>query len=194
MHRQGQYANQSDASSIAGPSNSQRSFDATNQRMNDSNEPRNNDLPTLDEGHEGEPQDTGDADTSLGTATSSRKKSKPVRSACNQCQRRKTKCSGERPTCQFCYDRGLTCSWQIGFGMTRAEDLRQRLVVADTHTEDIKTLVHDMRNNTDHIATTLLAKLRLGASIQDLAAGIRAGTTSSDDTIGPQANNPDPGR
>ena len=78
--------------------------------------------------------------------------------------------------------------------MTRAEDLRQRLVVADTHTEDIKTLVHDMRNNTDHIATTLLAKLRLGASIQDLAAGIRAGTTSSDDTIGPQVNNPDPGR
>lgn len=67
--------------------------------------------------------------------------------------------------------------------MTRAEDLRQKLVDADTHTEDINTLVRDMRDNTDDIATTLLAKLRLGASVRDLAAGIRAGTSFTDDTI-----------
>lgn len=137
MHRQGRYASQSDLSSIADSYISQRSFDATNQQIGDSTEARNDDLPALDEGHESEQQDTADTDNSLGTATSSRKKSKPVRSACNQCQRRKTKCSGERPTCQFCHDRGLTCSWQIGYGITRAEDLRQKLVVADTHTEDI---------------------------------------------------------
>lgn len=67
--------------------------------------------------------------------------------------------------------------------MTRAEDLRQKLIDADTHTEDINTLVRDMRDNTDDIATTLLAKLRLGASVRDLAAGIRAGTSFIDDTI-----------
>lgn len=75
--------------------------------------------------------------------------------------------------------------------MTRAEDMRQRLVVADTHNEDINTLVNDMRNNTDDIATTLLAKLRLGASVQDLAAGIRAGTSYTDDTIEYNARTPE---
>jgi hypothetical protein len=38
-------------------------------------------------------------------------------------------------------------------------------------------LVNEMRTNTDAIATTLLAKLRLGDSIEDLATGIRDGTS-----------------
>lgn len=75
--------------------------------------------------------------------------------------------------------------------MTRAEDMRQRILAADTYNEDINTLVNDMRNNTDDIATTLLAKLRLGASVQDLAAGIRAGTSYTDDTIEYGARTPE---
>ena len=106
-----------------------------------------------------------------------RKKSEPVKSACGQCQKRKTKCSGERPVCEYCRERGLDCSWEIGDGLTRNADLRQRLADANEHAIDINTLVHDMRTNTDAVGTTPLAKLRLGDSIQDLATGIRDGTS-----------------
>jgi len=61
--------------------------------------------------------------------------------------------------------------------LTRNADLRQRLTDANLHASDINTLVHDMRTNSDAVATTLLAKLRLGDSIQDLATGIREGTS-----------------
>lgn len=105
------------------------------------------------------------------------KRSKPVKSACGQCQRRKTKCSGQRPVCGFCSDRDLQCSWDIGDGLTRNAELRQRLAKANSHSADINILVNDMRTNTDAIATMLLAKLRLGESVADLAIGIRAGTS-----------------
>lgn len=112
-----------------------------------------------------------------------RKKSEPVKSACSQCQKRKTKCSGRRPTCGFCSDRGLDCSWEIGDGLTRNADLRQRLTEANLRSVDINMLVNDMRSNTDAVATTLLAKLRLGDSIEDLAMGIRDGTSFAQNRI-----------
>lgn len=120
----------------------------------------------------------------------SRKKSEPVKSACAQCQKRKTKCSGRRPTCGFCSDRGLDCSWEIGDGLTRNADLKQRLAEADMRSADINVLVNDMRNNTDEIATTLLAKLRLGDTIKDLATGIRAGTSFDGARRASQAEGP----
>jgi hypothetical protein len=118
-----------------------------------------------------------DTDANVDPAGRSRKKSEPVKSACGQCQKRKTKCSGQRPICGFCSDRGLDCSWEIGDGLTRNADLRQRLVEANSYTVDINMLVNEMRTNSDAIATTLLAKLRLGDSIEDLATGIRDGTS-----------------
>jgi hypothetical protein len=121
--------------------------------------------------------DRSDTDGNVDSAGRSRKKSEPVKSACSQCQKRKTKCSGQRPICGFCSDRGLDCSWEIGDGLTRNADLRQRLTDANSHTVDINMLVNEMRTNTDAIATTLLAKLRLGDSIEDLATGIRDGTS-----------------
>jgi hypothetical protein len=123
------------------------------------------------------PQSANDTSVGVSPAGPSRKKSEPVKSACVQCQKRKTKCSGQRPVCGFCQDRSLECSWEIGDGLTRNADLRQRLTDANTHAIDINMLVHDMRTNTDAVATTLLAKLRLGDSIQDLATGIREGTS-----------------
>lgn len=123
------------------------------------------------------PRDGNDTNIASNRAGTSRKKSEPVKSACGQCQKRKTKCSGQRPVCGFCHERGLECSWEIGDGLTRNADLRQRLAEANEHALDVDILVHDMRTNTDAVATTLLAKLRLGDSIRDLATGIRDGTS-----------------
>ena len=138
-------------------------------------------------------QNSSDTNTAGNAAGPLRKKSEPVKSACGQCQKRKTKCSGERPVCEFCRERSLECSWEIGDGLTRNADLRQRLADANEHAIDINMLVHDMRTNTDAVATTLLAKLRLGDSIQDLATGIRDGTSLQGNDTYEQARRPSQG-
>jgi hypothetical protein len=145
-------------------------------------------LPTSEQNSS--PQSTNEANIGVNLAGASRKKSEPVKSACGQCQKRKTKCSGQRPVCGFCNERGLECSWEIGDGLTRNADLRQRLADANDHAIDINMLVHDMRTNTDAVATTLLAKLRLGDSIHDLATGIRDGTSLEGKEAYDQAKRP----
>lgn len=104
-----------------------------------------------------------------------RKKSNPVRSACLQCRKRKTKCSGWRPTCQACQDRGLSCLWQVSEGLTRTEGLRQELQLMMSHVNDLETLVGRMRNGTDGESTMVLARLRLGESVtvQEMAHAAR---------------------
>jgi hypothetical protein len=74
--------------------------------------------------------------------------------------------------------------------LTRNADLRQRLADANDHAIDINMLVNDMRTNTDAVATTLLAKLRLGDSIRDLATGIREGTSMEGKEAYAQARRP----
>lgn len=139
------------------------------------------------------PRDGNDTNIASNRAGTSRKKSEPVKSACGQCQKRKTKCSGQRPVCGFCHERGLECSWEIGDGLTRNADLRQRLAEANEHAVDVDMLVHHMRTNTDAVATTLLAKLRLGDSIRDLATGIREGTSMEGNDRYDQARRPSQG-
>lgn len=130
--------------------------------------------------------DGADSDASSDQAGRNRKKAEPVKSACVQCQKRKTKCSGQRPVCRFCSDRHLECSWDTGDGLTRTADLKQKLLEARQGSDDFQqqllearqgsidlgALVHAMRSESDEMSTMLLAKLRMGASIEGLATGI----------------------
>jgi hypothetical protein len=102
-----------------------------------------------------------------------RKKAEPVKSACVQCQKRKTKCSGQRPVCRFCSDRNLECSWDIGDGLTRTADLKRKLQEANVKSEELGDLVSAMRSGTDQTSSMLLARLRLGCSMEELLSNIR---------------------
>lgn len=117
--------------------------------------------------------DGAESDASSDQTKSTRKKAEPVKSACVQCQKRKTKCSGQRPVCRFCADRNLECSWEIGDGLTRTADLKRKLLEATGRSDNLDTLVDAMRDGTDEVSTMLLAKLRLGATVKDLASSIR---------------------
>lgn len=109
-----------------------------------------------------------------------RKKAEPVKSACYSCRKRKTKCSGERPVCRSCSDRSIVCSWDITEGLTRNGDLRHKLQSANARLDDLVLLVETLRCGTDHVSTTLLAQLRLGASVEALAQSIRAEASGAD--------------
>ena len=119
------------------------------------------------------PTDGAESDASSDQTSRTRKKAEPVKSACVQCQKRKTKCSGQRPVCRFCSDRNLECSWDIGDGLTRTADLKRKLQEATGRSEDLDTLVDAMRYGTDDVSTMLLARLRLGESIEDLVSALR---------------------
>ncbi|KAM0722859.1 hypothetical protein Q7P37_001057 [Cladosporium fusiforme] len=127
--------------------------------------------------------DGGESDASSDPANRARKKAEPVKSACVQCQKRKTKCSGQRPVCRFCSDRNLECSWDIGDGLTRTADLKQKLVDATGRFDNLDTLVDAMRDGSDEVSTMLLARLRLGTSVGDLAMGIRLDAASAEQHV-----------
>jgi hypothetical protein len=119
------------------------------------------------------PTTDAESDGSSDQPGRTRKKAEPVKSACVQCQKRKTKCSGQRPVCRFCSDRNLECSWDIGDGLTRTADLKRKLQEANVKSEELGDLVSAMRSGTDQTSSMLLARLRLGCSMEELLSNIR---------------------
>jgi hypothetical protein len=73
-----------------------------------------------------------------------RKKSEPVKSAYFQCRKRKTKCTGRRPACQYCKDFNLDCLWENSEGLTRTEDMRQQLRSMTTNLDNLEAMVSKM--------------------------------------------------
>jgi hypothetical protein len=117
------------------------------------------------------------------------KKAEPVKSACIQCQKRKTKCSGQRPVCRFCSDHDLECSWDVADGSNRVADLKRKLLEAKGRSDDLGELVGAMRSGTDQTSSMLLAKLRLGDSLESLLSSIRLDESPSESSpfpLGPQ--------
>ena len=120
---------------------------------------------------------------SSGHAVRTRRKYKLAKSACNQCQKRKTKCSDERPVCRFCSDRDLECSWNTVNGLTRTADLKKKVYEAAGRSDDLGTFLDTMRHSTDQVSSMLLVKLRCGMSLKDLLLAIHS-TSSAMDTSG----------
>lgn len=125
----------------------------------------------------------GGGENTLDTQSGGRKKAEPVNSACNSCRSKKTKCSGERPICASCRAKELQCSWDVANGLTRTRALKQRLIAAEHELASLQqqlleanqklTKVHAilavLQHGSDQAATMLLARLRLGDSVDDLA-------------------------
>lgn len=119
-------------------------------------------------GHKPNTTNSAESEAYLAQAGRARKRAKQVESACTQCQKRKTKCSGHRPVCMSCNERSLQCIWDVADGATRTADRKRKLVEAKAKNEALYQLIEKMRSGTDEQSTMLLAKLRLGSSIGDL--------------------------
>lgn len=101
------------------------------------------------------------------------KRETPVKSACTQCRRRKTRCSGQRPACQGCLSRGTQCLWNVCDGLSTISEFKHKLQEVESHLDTLKILIESLRLGTDHTATLLLAKLRLGIAAEDLVRPVR---------------------
>ena len=67
--------------------------------------------------------------------------------------------------------------------MSRTAGLKQKLQEATRKHEDLNTLIDALRSGTDTESTMLLARLRLGTSVEDLVKSLRLdmGLASSTD-------------
>jgi hypothetical protein len=81
--------------------------------------------------------------------------------------------------CQFCEERGLTCDWDIPSGLSRNEDLRRKLREVEGFCKDSQLLIKALRLESIETSTMLLAKLRMGVSLLDLADSLRNGTVDA---------------
>ena len=91
-----------------------------------------------------------------------------IRSACAECRRRKQRCTGDRPSCRFCDDKGVDCLYEVADGMTRSQDLKLKVREATERGDRLDQLVDAMRQGTDQQSSELLARLRVGATLDDL--------------------------
>jgi hypothetical protein len=99
-----------------------------------------------------------------------------TKSACKRCQKRKSRCSGDRPFCQSCCQDNRECIYDVAEGSTRTEDLKQKLGGAMARLKDLETFIEALRSETDSVSTELYARLRAGASVEELLKMVQAGT------------------
>ena len=62
----------------------------------------------------------------------------------------------------------MECSYEVADGMTRSEDLKLKVREATERGDRLDQLVDAMRQGTDQQSSELLARLRVGATLDDL--------------------------
>lgn len=111
--------------------------------------------------------------------TSSRRGTSP----CYHCKKRRIRCTGQPPACESCNKRGLDCSWSGRREMVSHTELHQVLLHQKTQLDDLNILVAGLRTDSEDGSTMILAKLRLGASVETLAKSIREGSVLDPSTF-----------
>jgi hypothetical protein len=99
-----------------------------------------------------------------------------VRNACTHCQQRKGKCSGNRPASTHCVERQLNCSYNVAEGATRTNDLKRKLRESLTKEQAFGLVLEVMRKGTDYQATMVLARLRIGDTLEEICCSLSVST------------------
>ncbi|KAF2624546.1 hypothetical protein BU25DRAFT_398798 [Macroventuria anomochaeta] len=107
------------------------------------------------------------------SAPEGRKRRQAIAVACVQCRSGKAKCDGVRPRCTRCRDNDLACQYDVAEGVSRAE--RMKLLKRDnmsSRVEEMERVMNVLRSGSDIQASTLLARLRLGERMKDVAKNL----------------------
>ena len=88
-------------------------------------------------------------------------------------------CDGIRPRCTRCRDNDLACQYDVAEGVSRAE--RMKLLKRDSmssRVEEMERVMNVLRSGSDIQASTLLARLRLGERMEDVAKSLPPTTST----------------
>jgi hypothetical protein len=77
-------------------------------------------------------------------------------------------CDGERPECSACRIRACSCIYGVVEGATRTADLKQKVCSLSSRVQKLELLIDTMTHGTDDEASTILAQLRLGDTVDEI--------------------------
>lgn len=77
--------------------------------------------------------------------------------------------------CSRCEKDDADCVFDVGDGMTRMQGLQQQLEQRTEDHDRLMVLMNALQHSSDDIATLLLARLRIGESIDELISSIESG-------------------
>ncbi|EQB58862.1 hypothetical protein CGLO_00836 [Colletotrichum gloeosporioides Cg-14] len=104
-----------------------------------------------------------------------RKRSRPVQAACNACRKRKSKCTGERPTCSVCLYRRSSCEYT-----TRPGESRQQANSRKHNEVQGRATIHEqvlalLKNLPEEAAQDVFQRIRSGADATTIVNHVEAG-------------------
>ncbi|KAK3679399.1 hypothetical protein LTR78_000960 [Recurvomyces mirabilis] len=109
--------------------------------------------------------DSGDS----APARKKRRRTALTRNACTKCRLAKAKCSGKHPSCARCEASNVTCVYDVSDeGVTRTQNLQQKLEVKSRDYDRVMSVLQRLQSGTDNEAAGLLARLRLGESVEQV--------------------------
>ncbi|KAH9876439.1 hypothetical protein J1614_003570 [Plenodomus biglobosus] len=109
-----------------------------------------------------------------------RKRRQAIAVACIPCRTGKAKCDGLRPRCNRCRDNDVVCQYDVAEGVSRAE--RMKLLKRDSMSgkvDELERIVNFLRSGSDLQASTVLARLRLGERVEEVAKSLPATSSTS---------------
>ncbi|THV81116.1 hypothetical protein D6D27_08641 [Aureobasidium pullulans] len=116
---------------------------------------------------------------STDASSSTRPKRQLVKAACQSCQKRKVKCSGERPMCMLCQQRGQTCIYDSEAGISRVEAVRRRNKELAERNSDFDLVFNALQTTPEPEAFEHLRRLRECPNVETYARTLRKSRPTS---------------
>ncbi|KAG9657237.1 hypothetical protein KCU95_g2370, partial [Aureobasidium melanogenum] len=110
---------------------------------------------------------------STDASSSTRPKRQLVKAACQSCQKRKVKCSGERPMCMLCQQRGQSCVYDSEAGVSRVEAVRRRNKELGERNSDYELVFNALHSTPEPEAFDHLRRLRECPDVESYARTLR---------------------
>ncbi|KAI1858341.1 uncharacterized protein JN550_012791 [Neoarthrinium moseri] len=118
-------------------------------------------------------QDSGPPpdDGSASKGGSSRRKL--VKSACRNCQTKKTKCNGKRPKCSRCLQKGLACQYDTLYeGMSKQQSAEYEILRLNDIITDLEQKLRVLEHGSQQEAFAMLNVIRRRAAIEGALEGV----------------------
>ncbi|KAK5999756.1 hypothetical protein QM012_005162 [Aureobasidium pullulans] len=116
---------------------------------------------------------------STDASSSTRPKRQLVKAACQSCQKRKVKCSGERPACMLCQQRGQSCVYDSEAGISRVEAVRRRNKELGERNTDYELVFSALHSTPEPEAFDHLRRLRECPDVETYARTLRISRPST---------------
>ncbi|KAK5988254.1 Nitrogen assimilation transcription factor nit-4-like protein [Cladobotryum mycophilum] len=96
-----------------------------------------------------------------------KRKRTQVLAACSNCQKQKSKCDGERPTCGACESRNKECHYSVPEGLSSRNEQRRRFHTVAESYENLRTAFGVLRRSDEEDIARIIRRIRESATTDE---------------------------